>query len=102
MTILLDRYSIYKQDGRPIQYLSTSVFRNCSPKQLLDFYMDNNYRMQWDNTFREFEQLDVSELNGQEIGRFIRRFPFIRPREYVMAWRLWEGDDGSYYYFAKV
>jgi hypothetical protein len=85
-----------------MEYLSTSIFRECSPEQLRDFYMDNDYRMQWDHTFKGFEQLEVNEVTGQEIGRFVKRFPFVHPREYVMAWRLWEGEDGSYYCFAKV
>lgn len=89
------------EDGTPTQYLSTSLFRNCSAKQLRDFYMDNDYRIKWDSTFESYKQLDVSEETGVEVGCFIRRFPFMRPREYVLAWRLWEGEDGSFYYFAK-
>ncbi|KAH7447901.1 hypothetical protein KP509_01G126600 [Ceratopteris richardii] len=89
------------QHESPIEYLSTSLFRNCSCKQLKDFYMDSEYRFKWDKTLESYEILHVNEKAGYEIGRFVRRFPFVRPREYVLAWRIWEGGDGSYYYFAK-
>eukprot|EP00250_Pteridium_aquilinum_P011809 c20319_g1_i1 orf=965-2122(+) len=89
------------EDGSPTEYLSTSLFRNCTCKRLKDFYMDNEYRLRWDKTFESYELLHDDEKTAFEIGRFIRQFPFIRPREYVLAWRLWEGEDGSFYYFAK-
>lgn len=89
------------EDRSPTEYLSTSLFCNCSCKRLKDFYMDSEYRLRWDKTFESYELLHSDEKTGYEVGRFIRRFPFIRPREYVLAWRLWEGEDGSYYYFAK-
>ncbi|KAI5055706.1 hypothetical protein GOP47_0029227 [Adiantum capillus-veneris] len=89
------------KDGSPTEYLSTSLFRDCSCKLLKDFYMDSEYRLGWDKTFESYELLHSDEKTGYEVGRFIRRYPFIRAREYVLAWRLWEGEDGTYYYFAK-
>lgn len=89
------------EDGSPTEYLSTSLFHNCSCERLKDFYMDSEYRLRWDKTFESYELLYADEKTAFEIGRFIRRFPFIRPREYVLAWRLWEGEDGSFYYFAR-
>lgn len=64
--------------------------------------MDNDYRKQWDKTLIEHEQLRVDESNGTEIGRTIKKFPLLTPREYVLAWRLWDGNDGTYYCFSKV
>ncbi|MCO5601008.1 hypothetical protein L7F22_055124 [Adiantum nelumboides] len=90
------------KDGSPTEYLSTSLFRNSSCKLLKEFYMDSEYRLKWDKTFESYELLHSDEKKGYEVGRFIRRYPFIRPREYVLAWRLWEGEDGTYYYFAKL
>ncbi|KAJ4725477.1 Polyketide cyclase/dehydrase and lipid transport superfamily protein [Melia azedarach] len=87
-------------DG-PLKYLSVTVFENCSPENLKDFYMDNDYRIQWDKTLVEHKQLQVDETNGTEIGRTIKKFPLLTPREYVLAWRLWEGRDKSFYCFIK-
>ncbi|KAL9291214.1 putative START domain-containing protein [Arabidopsis thaliana] len=72
-------------DGGPMKYLSTTVFEDCSPEVLRDFYMDNEYRKQWDKTVVEHEQL---------------QFPLLTPREYVLAWKLWEGKD-KFYCFIK-
>ncbi|KDP25029.1 hypothetical protein JCGZ_22564 [Jatropha curcas] len=88
------------KDG-PLKYLSVTVFENCSPETLRDFYMDNDYRKQWDKTLVEHEQLQVDKANGTEVGRIIKKFPLLTPREYVMAWRLWEGKDKTFYCFTK-
>uniref|UniRef100_A0A1J3HJP2 START domain-containing protein n=1 Tax=Noccaea caerulescens TaxID=107243 RepID=A0A1J3HJP2_NOCCA len=88
------------KDGGPMKYLSTTVFEDCSAEVLRDFYMDNEYRTQWDKTVVEHEQLQVDNNNGIEIGRTIKKFPLLTPREYVLAWRLWEGKD-KFYCFIK-
>ncbi|CAL1386741.1 unnamed protein product [Linum trigynum] len=90
-----------KPKNAPVKYLSVTVFENCSPELLRDFYMDNNYRKQWDKTVVEHEQLQVDRSNGIEIGRTIKKFPLLTPREYILAWRLWEGKDKTYYCFIK-
>lgn len=78
------------------------MFEDCAAEMLRDFYMDNDYRKLWDKTLVEQELLQVDDSNGIEIGRTIKKFPFLTPREYVLAWRLWEGADGTYYCFSKV
>ncbi|KAJ8760152.1 hypothetical protein K2173_011008 [Erythroxylum novogranatense] len=85
----------------PLKYLSVTVFENCSLEVLRDFYMDNDYRKQWDKTVVEHEQLQVDMTSGVEIGRTIKKFPFLTPREYILAWRLWQGEDGAFYCFTK-
>lgn len=85
-----------------MKYLSVTVFENCSPEILRDFYMDNDYRKQWDRTIVEHRQLQVDENNGVEFGCTIKKFPLLTPREYVLAWRLWEGKDKTFYCFIKV
>lgn len=89
------------KEGGPPEYLSTSVFENCCTEKLRDFYMDNEYRMAWDRSFASHLQLEVCKESGIEIGRLVRKFPLMRPREYVLAWKLWEGEDKTFYYFAK-
>ncbi|KAM7480704.1 hypothetical protein LguiA_028917 [Lonicera macranthoides] len=90
-----------KPKNSPLRYLSVTVFEDCNAETLRDFYMDNDYRKQWDKTLIEHEQLRVDESNGTEIGRTIKKFPLLTPREYVLAWRLWDGNDGTYYCFSK-
>ncbi|KAL9266366.1 hypothetical protein AKJ16_DCAP20734 [Drosera capensis] len=84
-----------------VKYLSSTVFENCSPDVLKEFYMDNDFRKQWDNTFLEHEQLRVDVPTGIEIGRIIKRFPLLRLREYVMAWKLWQGNNQIFYCIVK-
>ncbi|XWS11663.1 hypothetical protein CRYUN_Cryun37aG0018500 [Craigia yunnanensis] len=86
---------------RPLKYLSTTVFESCSPELLRDFYMDNDYRKQWDKTMLDHMQLQMDITNGIEIGRTIKKFPLLTPREYILAWRLWEGKDRTFYCFIK-
>lgn len=89
------------KDGGPLKYLSTTVFNFCSSETLRDFYMDNSYRKEWDKTISDHQQLQVDESNGTEIGRTIKKFPFLTPREYILAWRLWEGSHKTYYCYSK-
>lgn len=84
-----------------MKYLSVTVFEDCSAEILRDFYMDNDYRKQWDKTVVEHGQLQVDGNSGIEIGRTIKKFPLLTSREYVLAWRLWEGKD-KFYCFTKV
>ncbi|XP_077222824.1 uncharacterized protein LOC143856475 [Tasmannia lanceolata] len=88
------------KDG-PLKYLSITTFENCSTKLLRDFYMDNEYRKKWDKTLVDHEQLQIDEISGTEIGRTIKKFPLLTPREYVLAWRVWEGKEKSFYCFIK-
>nr|XP_043614776.1 uncharacterized protein LOC122586845 isoform X1 [Erigeron canadensis] len=89
------------KDGGPLKYLSTTIFNFCSSETLRDFYMDNFYRMEWDKTLIDHRQLQVDENSGTEIGRTIKKFPLLTPREYILAWRLWEGRDQTYYCYSK-
>ncbi|XP_059291496.1 uncharacterized protein LOC132044979 [Lycium ferocissimum] len=90
-----------KLKDAPLKYLSVTVFENCSAEMLRDFYMDNNFRKIWDKTLIEHKQLQVDTSSGTEIGLMIKKFPLLTPREYVLAWRVWEGNDGSFYCFTK-
>lgn len=88
------------KDG-PFKYLSVTVFGNCSPELLRDFYMDCEYRKQWDKTVVEHEQLQIDEKSGIEIGRTIKKFPLLTHREYILAWKIWEGSNKTYYCLTK-
>jgi hypothetical protein len=89
------------QDGPP-KYLSVTTYEGCSTELLRDFYMDNEYRLEWDSTVTKHEQLQCDENSGIEIGRTLKKFPILTPREYILAWRVWESNDSSFYCLVKV
>ncbi|KAH7866721.1 hypothetical protein Vadar_024046 [Vaccinium darrowii] len=91
----------FKPKDGPLKYLSVTIFENCSAEMLRNFYMDNDYRKKWDKTLAVHEQLEVDESNGTEIGRIIKKFPLLTAREYILAWRVWEAKDGTFYCFSK-
>ncbi|KAL2321421.1 hypothetical protein Fmac_025800 [Flemingia macrophylla] len=90
-----------KPKNGPLRYLSKTVFNNISSEMLRNFYMDSDYRKQWDKTLVEHNQLQVDKANGIEVGQTIKKFPLLKPREYVLAWKLWEGSDKTFYCFMK-
>ncbi|XP_031504832.1 uncharacterized protein LOC116267299 [Nymphaea colorata] len=91
----------FKAEGGPLKYVSETTFEKCSSSLLRDFYMDNEYRKVWDKTVVEYEQLEINEDTGVEIGRMVKKFPLLSPREYVLAWRIWEGKDQEFYCITK-
>jgi len=93
--------SMMLQNG-PLRYLSKTVFNDISSEMLRNFYMDNDYRKQWDKTVIEHNQLQVDKSDGTEVGHTIKKFPLLTPREYVLAWKLWQGSDKTFYCFMKV
>ncbi|CAH9118768.1 unnamed protein product [Cuscuta europaea] len=90
-----------KQKVGPHKYISITVFENCSIEMLRDFYMDNDFRKTWDKTLAMYGQLQVDKGSGTEIGWMVKKFPLMTPREYVLAWKVWEGNDGSFYCYSK-
>ncbi|CAO2840445.1 unnamed protein product [Amaranthus hypochondriacus] len=88
------------KDG-PLKYWSVTIFENCSPETLRDFYMDSDFRKQWDKTVVAHEQLQIDERSGTEVGRTIKKFPLLTPREYVMVWKMWEDSNKTYYCLTK-
>ncbi|XP_047318769.1 uncharacterized protein LOC124922088 [Impatiens glandulifera] len=87
------------KDG-PMKYLSLTILDNCSPEMLQDFYMNNDYRKQWDKTFIDHHQLQLDK-SGTEICQMIKKFPLLTPREYIIAWRTWKTEDGTFYCISK-
>ncbi|XAR49775.1 hypothetical protein NMG60_11003912 [Bertholletia excelsa] len=90
-----------KPKDSPLKYVSITIFENCTAEMLRDFYMDNCYRKKWDKTLIAHEQLEIDESNGTEIGRIIKKFPLLTAREYILAWRVWESKNGTFYCFSK-
>ncbi|XP_042022055.1 uncharacterized protein LOC121769346 [Salvia splendens] len=84
-----------------LKYLSVTTFEDCSVDMVLDFYMDSDYRMEWDKTVVQDQQLQLDQTTATEFGRTVKKFPLLTRREYVLAWKLWRGTDGSFYCFTK-
>ncbi|XP_074559122.1 uncharacterized protein LOC141815057 isoform X2 [Curcuma longa] len=91
----------YRLKDEPLKYHSVTTFENCSTELLRDFYMDNEYRKVWDRILIQHKQLQVDEDSGIEIGCSLKKFPLLTPREYVLAWRIWEGKDKTFYCLIK-
>ncbi|KAG6534801.1 hypothetical protein ZIOFF_008705 [Zingiber officinale] len=91
----------YRPKDEPLKYHSVTTFENCSTELLRDFYMDNEYRKVWDKILIQHKQLQVDEDSGIEIGCSMKKFPLLTPREYVLAWRIWEGKDKTFYCLIK-
>ncbi|CAI8607504.1 unnamed protein product [Vicia faba] len=58
-----------KPKNGPLKYWSMTVFNDISAEMLRNFYMDNHYRKQWDNTVVEHNRLQLDESDGSEVGR---------------------------------
>ncbi|CAI8596428.1 unnamed protein product [Vicia faba] len=58
-----------KPKNGPLKYWSMTVFNDISAEMLRNFYMDNHYRKQWDNTVVEHNQLQLDKSDGSEVGR---------------------------------
>ncbi|XP_051135960.1 uncharacterized protein LOC127254743 isoform X2 [Andrographis paniculata] len=91
----------FKPKDGPMKYLTVTTFEGCPAEFLLKFFMDNHYRMEWDKSVVSHQQLQRDIQSGIEIGCTIKKFPFLSPREYVLAWKLWQGRDGSFYCVSK-
>lgn len=90
------------KDGGATEYLSTTVHESCSTQLVRDFYMDSDFRAGWDKTLVQHRQLEVCPTTGTEVGSLVKKYPLMTAREYVLAWRLWEGEDQTYYCVLKV
>ncbi|VVA28094.1 PREDICTED: stAR-related lipid transfer [Prunus dulcis] len=81
----------------PTQYRTRTVFENASPELLRNFFWDDEFRPQWDNTLIHFQTLRVCPKTGSMTVHWIRKLPlFCSDREYVITRRIWESDSGYY------
>ncbi|XP_020424598.1 stAR-related lipid transfer protein 7, mitochondrial isoform X1 [Prunus persica] len=81
----------------PTQYRTRTVFENVSPELLRNFFWDDEFRPQWDNTLIHFQTLRVCPKTGSMTVHWIRKLPlFCSDREYVITRRIWESDSGYY------
>ncbi|KAG6399945.1 hypothetical protein SASPL_141431 [Salvia splendens] len=66
-----------------LKYLSVTTFEDCSVDMVLDFYMDSDYRMEWDKTVVQDQQLQLDQTTATEFGRTVKKFPLLTRRDYM-------------------
>ncbi|GBF94927.1 hypothetical protein Rsub_08170 [Raphidocelis subcapitata] len=94
------RYTAWRRtlpDGKT-QYKSVTVAPDAAPREVMDLYLDDSFRAEWDGMVIHHEVLEHGAFaERQQVVRWVRRFPFafLSDREYCIARRLFRGDDGS-------
>ncbi|GJP59596.1 hypothetical protein CLOP_g12881 [Closterium sp. NIES-67] len=103
------------QDGGVTEYRSRIRFIGATARDTCAFYTDCAYMPRWDPMLRSMDPLLACPHTGVQSARFERKYPFCAPREYVLAWRVWqqggsgktaglqgstgaEGDEGETYF----
>ncbi|CAI5537400.1 unnamed protein product [Closterium sp. Naga37s-1] len=91
-------------DGGPTVYRCHMVIRKCSAEAARDFFLDEDYRAEWDDTRAQGSQmLEEWDPRGECIARWVRKFPFfLRDREYVIARRVWSLRSHTYHCISKL
>ncbi|KAJ6420332.1 hypothetical protein OIU84_030278 [Salix udensis] len=82
--LLAYKAKCFKPKDAPIKYLSVMVFEDCTTEVLKDFYMDNDYRNQWDKTIVGHEQLQLGDCGKEKDKTF---YCFIKDCEHPLAAR---------------
>mmetsp|Transcript_11070 Transcript_11070/g.68160 ORF Transcript_11070/g.68160 Transcript_11070/m.68160 type:complete len:401 (+) Transcript_11070:131-1333(+) len=86
------------QSAGPTLYLSRTVLEGISASTMREFYLDDKYRNNWDPCHSESTVLQ--KHGGCNFVRWIRKYPCVSPREYIIARRNWE-EDGALYTITK-
>ncbi|CAI5489980.1 unnamed protein product [Closterium sp. Naga37s-1] len=91
-------------DGGPTVYRCHMVIRECSAEAARDFFLDEDYRAEWDDTRAQGSQmLEEWDPRGECVARWVRKFPFfLRDREYVVARRVWSLRSHTYHCISKL
>eukprot|EP01025_Chloroclados_australasicus_P046134 TRINITY_DN50909_c0_g1_i1.p1 TRINITY_DN50909_c0_g1~~TRINITY_DN50909_c0_g1_i1.p1 ORF type:complete len:231 (+),score=29.04 TRINITY_DN50909_c0_g1_i1:30-695(+) len=86
------------------EYLSVSVTKDKAPQEVMDFYLNDEERQNWDNLLTVAEELESGDFaNREQVVHWLRSFPFafLSDRDYVIARRKFE-VDGVLYGISKV
>lgn len=93
-----------RQNGRT-EYKSVTLAQNATCNEFMDFYLDDTSRPKWDGLISRHELLESAHdvQHRCQVVRWIRSFPFafISDREYVIARRVFQGEDGELYGITK-
>jgi hypothetical protein len=84
------------------EYKSVTLSEDATAQEFMDFYLDDDVRPKWDGMISEHQLLESAhaEKNRCQVVRWLRSFPFafLSRREYVIARRLFPGDDANTFY----
>lgn len=84
------------------EYKSTTVCEDATAEEFMDFYLDDDVRPKWDGMIKEHQLLENAHAQNHrcQVVRWLRTFPFafISKREYVIARRVFQGNDASTLY----
>ena len=61
--------------------------------------MDNEYKLKTDDKFKKAQQLVVDETSGTTVWHIIKEYPYLGRRDYVIASKLWQPQDGDEEFF---
>lgn len=84
------------------EYKSVTLSEDATAQEFMDFYLDDDVRPKWDGMISEHQLLESAhdEKHRCQVVRWLRSFPFafLSRREYVIARRLFPGDDSNTLY----
>ncbi|XP_050151716.1 uncharacterized protein LOC126626429 [Malus sylvestris] len=81
----------------PPQYRSSTIYEDCTPELLRDFFWDDEFRAKWDDMLVHASTLEECPTTGTMLVHWVRKFPFFcSDREYLIGRRIWE--SGRTYY----
>lgn len=96
------RYRAYRRmlkDIRKTEYLSVSTTRNSTPHEVMDFYLSDPARQQWDSMLALAETIQNGDFSKrQQVVHWRRSFPFafLSDRDYVIARQMFQDGDTLY------
>lgn len=89
-------------DDDSTTYLSESIVENASPEQVVRFYLADEERHHWDDTYHHGELVRTDSTTGAEVLYYVRNFPVMcAPRDYVFSRRTFVKGD-SYVTVSKA
>jgi hypothetical protein len=92
----------HRFDDDSTTYLSESIVQNTSPDQITRFYLADEERHHWDDTYHHSELLRTDATTGAEVVYYVRNFPVMcAPRDYVFSRRTFVKGD-SYITVSKA
>eukprot|EP00882_Tetradesmus_deserticola_P000445 GHRQ01000489.1.p1 GENE.GHRQ01000489.1~~GHRQ01000489.1.p1 ORF type:complete len:484 (+),score=163.37 GHRQ01000489.1:1183-2634(+) len=83
------------------EYKSVTISPNATAREFSDLYLDDDFRRNWDGMVYHHEVLEHGDFSSrQQVVRWLRRFPFafLSDRDYCIARREFQEDDGSLIY----
>lgn len=97
-------YTAYRRSlpSGKTEYKSVTLSEDATAQEFMDFYLDDNIRPKWDGMITEHQLLESAHDQSHrcQVVRWLRSFPFafISRREYVIARRVFPGEDPSTIY----